>query len=225
MKKAVFLDRDGSTNYSLTLEANQVCLHRGQGKIQKAVFLDRDGTLIQDLGYICRFSQVGFFPFAAEAVRAMNKAGYRVIVVSNQSAVARGICSAAEVERLHRDLGGHFSKAGATISAFYFCPYLADGRVAAYRRDSPLRKPEPGMLLLAARDFSLDLAASVMIGDKVDDILAGQRAGCRTILVRTGRGGESERRFKDLSPGPDLIADDLLAASAMLAGPAPAGDG
>ena len=192
---------------------------RDKNKMKKAIFLDRDGTLIEDRGYICKFSQVGFFPGAAAAVQAMNDAGYLVIVVSNQSAVARGICSKKEIELLHRELQGHFSKAGAVITAFYFCPYLADGTVAAYRRQSPQRKPEPGMLLQAARDFKLDLASSFMIGDKTDDILAGQRAGCKTMLVRTGQGRDSELRFQRMEPRPDHIVDDIRAASALIARP------
>jgi D-glycero-D-manno-heptose 1,7-bisphosphate phosphatase len=181
--------------------------------MKKAVFLDRDGTLIQDRGYICDFSEVGFYPFAADAVRALNSAGYLVIVVSNQSAVARGICSEEQVVQLHRLLQAHFKKLGAEITAFYHCPFLADGQVAAYRRESPLRKPAPGMLLQAARDFDLDLGCSFIVGDKADDIEAGRRAGCRTLLVRTGQGRESEARLIPGEPGPDLVVDDLAGAA------------
>ncbi len=184
--------------------------------MQKAVFLDRDGTLIQDLGYICRFEQVGFFTFAAAAVRALNEAGYLVIVVSNQSAVARGICNKREIELLHRQLQDHFRNQGALVAAFYFCPFLADAAVRRYRRNSPLRKPAPGMLLQAARDFKVDLASSFMIGDKIDDILAGQKAGCRTMLVRTGQGRNSETGFQNIHPPPDYVVDDLLAASTRI---------
>lgn len=183
----------------------------------KAVFLDRDGTLIENRGYICEFSQVGFYPFAAAAVRELNAAGYRVIVVSNQSAVARGICSAAQVDELHRRLQEHFRAEGAEIAAFYYCPFLADGAVAAFRRASPLRKPEPGMLRLAAREHGLDLARSYMVGDRDDDIEAGRRAGCRTVLVRTGYGRESEARLLAEGPRPDRVADDLAAAAALIA--------
>jgi len=185
--------------------------------MRKAVFLDRDGTLIQDLGYICHLRQVGFFAFASAAVRAMNEAGYLVIVVSNQSSVARGICRAEEIELLHRELQDHFKKENAAIAAFYYCPFLPDGVVSRYRRNSRLRKPAPGMLLQAARDFELDLSACFMIGDKTDDILAGQRAGCKTMLVRTGQGRSSEISWPGHGRRPDYIVDDLLAASAVLA--------
>ncbi len=181
--------------------------------MKKAVFLDRDGTLIQDRGYICDFSEVGFYPFAADAVRTLNSAGYVVIVVSNQSAVARGICSEQQVVQLHRLLQAHFKGLGAEITAFYHCPFLADGQLAAYRCESPLRKPAPGMLLQAARDFDLDLGRSFMVGDKADDIEAGKRAGCRTLLVRTGLGRESEARLASAATAPDLVVDDLAAAA------------
>jgi D-glycero-D-manno-heptose 1,7-bisphosphate phosphatase len=187
----------------------------GGERVKRAVFLDRDGTLVENRGYICDISRVGFFPFAVAAVCELNRAGYRVIVVSNQSAVARGICSQEQVLVLHQRLQAHFREQGAEIAAFYHCPFLADGKVAAYRRQSPLRKPEPGMLLLAARDHQLDLAASFMVGDGADDIEAGRRAGCRTVLVRTGYGRESEARLQ-AERKPDFIADDLAAAARLI---------
>ena len=182
----------------------------------RAVFLDRDGTLIENRGYICEFSQAVVFPFAANAVRRLNRAGYRVIVVSNQSAVARGICSEEQVIALHRKLREHFAQQGAEITACYHCPFLADAAVPAFRCQSPLRKPEPGMLLQAAAEHGLDLAASFMVGDSIDDIEAGRRAGCRTLLVRTGYGSESESRLLTAGPRPDHIAADLAAAAALV---------
>jgi D-glycero-D-manno-heptose 1,7-bisphosphate phosphatase len=185
--------------------------------MKRAVFLDRDGTLIEDRGYIAEFSQVGFFPFAAAAVRELNRAGYLVIVASNQSAVARGLCTEDQVVRLHRRLQEHFRGLGADIAAFYHCPFLPGASVRAYRRVSPLRKPEPGMLLQAARDHGLDLARCFMVGDKADDIEAGRRAGCRTVLVRTGSGGESETRFA-AGRGPDFTVADLGEAARLISG-------
>ncbi len=190
--------------------------------MKRAVFLDRDGTLIQDRGYICDFSQIGFFPAAAAAVRILNRAGYLVIVVSNQSAVARGICSEAQVSELHRRLQGHFKKRKAEISAFYYCPFLGDAAVPAYRCDSPLRKPAPGMLLQAAADFDLELPNCFMVGDKADDIEAGKRAGCLTVLVRTGQGQAAAATLAATGSGPDHIVDDLMAAARFIvSGPAP----
>jgi D-glycero-D-manno-heptose 1,7-bisphosphate phosphatase len=186
--------------------------------MKRAVFLDRDGTLIQDRGYITDFSEVGFFPFAAAAVRSLNRAGFLVIVASNQSAVARGLCTEVEVVRLHLRLQEHFRGLGADIAAFYHCPFLPGGRVTAYSRESPLRKPEPGMLLQAARDHGLDLGRCFMVGDKADDMEAGRRAGCRTVLVRTGNGTESESRLAADGRRPDFIVDDLSAAARLIEG-------
>ncbi|MFH2108333.1 MAG: HAD family hydrolase [Chrysiogenia bacterium] len=188
--------------------------------MNKAIFLDRDGTLIQDRGYICDFSQVGFFPFAADALRTMNRAGYLVIVVSNQSAVARGICSERQIIELHRQLQDHFKDRGAEIAAFYYCPFLADGKVARYRLDSPWRKPAPGMLLQAAIDFDLDLARSIMVGDKADDIEAGKRAGCLTMLVGSGQGRFSQAAPKT-GPVPDHTAENLLDVARIIAALSP----
>ncbi len=182
----------------------------------RAVFLDRDGTLIENRGYICELSQALVFPFAANAVRRLNRAGYRVIVVSNQSAVARGICSEEQLRALHRGLREHFADQGAEIAAFYYCPFLADAVLPAYRQESPLRKPAPGMLLQAAGEHGIDLAASFMVGDSLDDIEAGRRAGCRTVLVRTGHGDESESRLAATGPRPDHIVADLAAAAALI---------
>ncbi len=185
--------------------------------MKPAVFLDRDGTLIEDRGYICELSQVGFYPFAAAAVRRLNRAGFTVVVVSNQSAVARGICRQEQVIALHRQLQEHFRAQGAEIAAFYHCPFLADGAVPAFRCRSPLRKPEPGMLRLAAAELGLDLAASYMVGDSLADIEAGLRAGCRTVLVRTGKGAESESVLVAAGPRPDHVAADLAAAAEIIA--------
>ena len=185
--------------------------------MNKAVFLDRDGTLIRDRGYICDFSQVDFFPFAVDAVQTMNRAGYLVIVASNQSAVARGICSDRQISELHRQLQAHFKDRGAEIAAFYHCPFLADGKVSRYRMESPLRKPAPGMLLQAAHDFELDLANSIMVGDTAADIEAGRRAGCRTILVRSGQGLSAEAAPDATGPRPDHTVDDILAAARIIA--------
>lgn len=184
--------------------------------MKPAVFLDRDGTLIENRGYICEMSQVGFYPFAAAAVRRLNRAGFTVVVVSNQSAVARGICSQEQVIALHRQLQEHFRARGAEIAAFYHCPFLADGVVPAFRCQSPLRKPEPGMLRLAAAELGLDLAASYMVGDSLDDIEAGRRAGCRTVLVGTGNGAGSGSGPGAAAPRPDHVAADLAAAAGII---------
>jgi len=184
---------------------------------ESAVFLDRDGTLIEDRGYICRFEEVAVFPFAVEAIRRLSDRYPRVVVVTNQSAVARGICTEAEIRDLHERLRRHLDIRGARIDAFYHCPYLKEGCVGEYAVDHPDRKPSPGMILRAARDLGIDLAASVMIGDSAKDVIAGKRAGCATVLVLTGGGRDALEALTREGKTPDIVARDLLEASERLA--------
>lgn len=151
----------------------------------RAVFLDRDGTLIEDLGYLDDPDQVRVLPGAAEAVRTFRALGFRVIIVSNQSGVARGLFDEQTLTAVHDRAAGLLAQEGADLDAAYYCPFLAgpEAAVAEYRVDSSLRKPQPGMLLQAAEEHELDLAASWMIGDALSDVEAGVRAGCSTILL------------------------------------------
>ncbi|MFQ5591262.1 MAG: D-glycero-alpha-D-manno-heptose-1,7-bisphosphate 7-phosphatase [Phycisphaerae bacterium] len=150
-----------------------------------AVFLDRDDTIIEDHGYISDPTDVRLLPGAVAAIRRFADAGHLVVLVSNQSGVARGLLSEADLERVHARLEELLRARGAHLDAAYYCPFL-DGEEAVveqYRRNSDLRKPEPGMLLQAARDLDIDLSRSWMIGDSQCDIDAGRRAGCHTILI------------------------------------------
>ena len=154
----------------------------------EAVFLDRDGTLIEEVNYLSRAEQVQLIPGAADAVRRVNEAGARVVVVTNQAGVARGYFPEGRVAEVHAHLSAMLSEHGAKVDAFYHCPHHATEGVGEFRVDCDCRKPKPGMLLAAARDLGLDLSRSWMIGDKVCDLRAGANAGCRTVLVRTGYG-------------------------------------
>lgn len=153
---------------------------------QRAVFLDRDNTLIADPGYLNDPDAVQLLPGVAEALRRLNEAGYAVVVVTNQSGIARGRITEQQLAEIHTRLREMLLEQGARIDAIYYCPYLAgvEATVPRYRRESPLRKPEPGMLLRAAEELKLALPASWMIGDGARDVIAGRRAGCRTILLR-----------------------------------------
>lgn len=185
--------------------------------MNRAVFLDRDGTLIEEKGYVCHFSEVVVYPFAVEALRRFNELDYRTVIVTNQSAVARGICSEREVRDLHEELRLHFQRGGAVIDAVYFCPYLEEAVVERYRARHSHRKPSPGMLIQAAGDLGIDLGSSWMIGDSPIDIEAGIDAGCRTILVRTGKGKKTETELTAGAVRPGRIEDDLLAAALAIA--------
>ena len=176
-------------------------------------FLDRDGTLIEQVHYLSDPLDVRLLPNTAEALRRFRAAGFACVVVTNQSAIGRGMITEDQLHRIHDEMNRQLAEAGATVDAIYFCPEapVGDDRTVVEHGD---RKPGPGMLIRAAEEMGLDLEASWMVGDMISDILAGINARCRgSILVRTG---------KRLSEGEDhpslgyLVADDLLAASDMI---------
>lgn len=156
-----------------------------------AVFLDRDGTLIHDPGYLNHPDQVQVIDGAAEAVKEFRLLGYKTIVASNQSGVARGMVTPEMVERIHDRLRELLGAKGAALDAIYYCPYHPEGIISEYRKDSDWRKPQPGMLLAAAQEMNIDLSRSWMIGDSDRDMEAGRHAGCKTILIGAPRPGES----------------------------------
>jgi D-glycero-D-manno-heptose 1,7-bisphosphate phosphatase len=172
-----------------------------------AVFVDRDRTLIDDPGYISDPDQVRLLDGAAESLRRFRDAGYAVVIVTNQSGVARGLLTEGDLAIVHQRMRDLLRSEGTDVDAIYYCPFL-DGPEAVrdqYRRDSNLRKPKPGMLLLAAEELGLDLGKSWMIGDSARDVQAGRAAGCRTILIS----GETEEDGDQA----DFVAADLHAAT------------
>jgi D-glycero-D-manno-heptose 1,7-bisphosphate phosphatase len=172
---------------------------------EKAIFLDRDGTLIEDPGYLNNVEMVKPLPGAAEALMHLKKLGYKLVVVSNQSGVARGIIKEEVLAQITDRMRQLFGNAGAYIDRVYYCPYHPEGVIDRYRKESDDRKPMPGMLLRAARDMDIDLAMSWSIGDSYRDIEAGRRAGCRTILLNAPP--ELKR------PGPNDMRPDFEAVN------------
>jgi D-glycero-D-manno-heptose 1,7-bisphosphate phosphatase len=175
-----------------------------------AVFVDRDNTLIRDPGYLRDPGQVHLLTGVPEALQRLRSAGHPVIVVSNQSGVARGFLTEEDVAAIHHRMQALLAERGAAVDAIYYCPYLdgVEAVRAEYRVDSDLRKPKPGMLLLAAREHHIDLARSWMIGDSERDIVAGHAAGCRSILVCPNGRPESttaDHVARDLSAAVDVI--------------------
>ena len=149
-------------------------------------FLDRDGTLNVDTGYTHRPEDLAWMDGAREAVRLLNDRGWLVVVVTNQSGVARGYFDEAAVVRFHAAMRASLAEVGARIDAFYFCPHHIDGVVPGYCGDHPDRKPNPGMLLRAMAEWDVDPARSFMIGDKADDVAAGDAAGVRSYRYAGG---------------------------------------
>jgi len=149
----------------------------------KAIFLDRDNTLIDDPGYINDPEQVVLLDGVCEALIELKKMGYKLIIVSNQSAVARGIVTEKVLAKIHEKLEGLFAQGGAKVDKIYYCPYHPEGVIPRYKKESDFRKPRPGMILKAAEDMDIDLPRSWVIGDSQRDIEAGKAAGCTTILI------------------------------------------
>jgi D-glycero-D-manno-heptose 1,7-bisphosphate phosphatase len=154
-----------------------------------AVFLDRDGVMIEEVHFLRSVEQVRLLPSVGPAIAQLNQLGLRVIVVTNQSGVARGLFPEETVKAVHAHLAALLTKWSAHVDAFYYCPHHPTEGVGLYRVDCSCRKPLPGMLLRAAREWDIDLSASYLIGDKVSDVQAGASADCRCVLVQTGYGG------------------------------------
>ena len=180
-----------------------------------AVFLDRDGTLIEESGYLDRLDRLAIYPFTVDAVRLLNRAGFAVIVVSNQSGIGRGLVRESFVVEAHAHISACLKAGGATLDAFYYCPHHPDATVAAFRERCACRKPAAGMLTTAASEHDLDLARSFVVGDRWGDVGAARAAGAKGVLVRTGYG-----RAAAAAPKPNLqadwIADDLAGAAAWI---------
>ncbi len=149
----------------------------------KAIFLDRDDTLVEDPGYINHPDQLKLLDGIPEALAELKTLGYKLIVVSNQSAVARGIVTEQVLNKINDRLKQLLAEKGAHLDQIYYCPYHPDGVIAKYRKESDWRKPNPGMLLTAADEMDIDLSQSWLIGNSDSDVQAGLRAGCTTILI------------------------------------------
>lgn len=150
--------------------------------LRRAVFMDRDGVLNHDRGYVSRPEDFEWLPGVMHALRALQRAGWALVVATNQSGIARGLYGPAEYENLTAWMNSELAQHGVALDGVYHCPHLPDAPLAAWRRQCDCRKPAPGMLRRAARDLRLDLDASVMIGDKPSDILAGRAAGVAACI-------------------------------------------
>jgi histidinol-phosphate phosphatase family protein len=181
---------------------------------RKAVFLDKDGTLIEDIPYNVDPQKIRLAPGAVEGLSALHQSGYELIVVSNQSGVARGLFPERALGEVERSLRRQLAAFGVPLAGFYYCPHHPQGIVEDYTIACPCRKPEPGMLRRAASDLGINLANSWMVGDILDDIEAGRRAGCRTVLLdngnetewRPGRMRRPHHRAADLAEAARLIS-------------------
>jgi D-glycero-D-manno-heptose 1,7-bisphosphate phosphatase len=175
-----------------------------------AVFLDRDGTINEEMGYINHLSRFRIFSQAAPAIRRLNEAGLKVVVISNQSGVARGFFPAALLAEVNRRLTGILAAGGARLDGLYLCTHHPE-------EGCPCRKPKPELILQAARDLDLDLERSYLVGDRYNDIQTAANAGVKGILVLTGYGRGEWEFIGDRGPvQPVYVAQDLEDAAAWI---------
>lgn len=166
--------------------------------MRAAVFLDRDGTIIEDEGYLADASKIRFVPGALAALRAFRERGFLLVVISNQAGIARGLITPAQHAEIDGRVKALLAAEGVPLDAAYYCAHMPGDGCAC-------RKPEPGMLLQAARELDIELARSFMVGDKLSDVAAGHAAGCRTALLGPGKDASS---FPGSAPEPTHRAND-----------------
>lgn len=168
-----------------------------------AAFLDRDGVLNEDRGYVHRWEDFAFLPGVIDALRRLQQKGYLLVVITNQSAVARGLCSEADVLALHERMCAFLREQGIELAGIYYCPHHPQGSVSDYAIVCSCRKPEPGMILRAAREHGIDLSRSLLVGDKLSDLEAGRAAGIPSLYLVVLPGQE-----KDLTafPGAEQVS-------------------
>jgi histidinol-phosphate phosphatase family protein len=188
----------------------------------RAVFLDKDGTLVEDISYNVDPKKIRLTRGAVEGLKALHANGYRLIVVSNQSGVARGLFPESALAAVERSLRRQLAAFGVPLAGFFYCPHHPEGSVARYAVACRCRKPAPGMLRRAAAQLGIDLAESWMIGDILDDIEAGRRADCRTVLIDNGNETEWRRGSRRR---PDHVATDLAEAARLILATTPAAIG
>jgi D-glycero-D-manno-heptose 1,7-bisphosphate phosphatase len=175
-----------------------------------AVFLDRDGTLNVERNYLFKIADFQWVDGAVDAVRRLNELNFWVIVVTNQAGIARGYYQPQDMRRLHDFMGAELAKAGARIDGFYHCPHHPE---AGDVRDCPCRKPKTGMIDQARADFDIDMAASYLVGDRVQDVETARAAGLKPVLVLTGYGAEDQAK---LTGAPVPVVKDIKAAQELI---------
>ena len=174
--------------------------------LRQAAFLDRDGTICEEMGYLNHVSRFRMFPYTASAIRRLNEKGLPVVVVTNQSGVARGIFPESLIHEVHERMTSQLAENGARIEGFYYCPHRAqDG--------CHCRKPGSRLLERAAQEHGLELSRSFVVGDRYVDVEMGHRVGAKSALVLTGYGrGELQWHHKGWPRQPDFVAEDLSVA-------------
>lgn len=180
----------------------------------RAIFLDKDGTLVEDIPYNVNPSLLELTWQAGQGLQLLQQLGYSLFVVTNQAGVAKGLFTECALEPVHHRLQELLAQYGVVLNGFYYCPHSPDGVITRYAVPCTCRKPMPGMLFRAAHEHDIDLSQSWMIGDILNDVEAGRRAGCRTVLIDNGN--ETEWKLSSLRT-PHLTAPDLYTAAKRIA--------
>ncbi len=181
--------------------------------MKRAVFIDRDGTISEEVGYINHPSRFRVFPYAAAAIKHLNENGWLAIVVTNQAGVARGYFTEEMITTVHAEMTSTLKREGARLDAVYYCAHHPSVGDPPYRFDCDCRKPKPGLIIRAVKDFDIDLAGSWMVGDRYSDVELARNAGVQSMFVLSGYGrGEWEQQRETWTEQPDLVAEDLLEA-------------
>ncbi len=188
-----------------------VSTYAGRTFPQSAVFLDRDGTLIEEVGYLDRPDRVQLYPWSADAIRALNRAGLRVVMVTNQSGIARGFFTEDTVREVHEHIAERLAAGGAHIDAYYYCPHHPDGSVAGFARACDCRKPGRALVDRAIAAFGVDPGRSFAVGDRWFDVALARTIGAQGVLVRTGYGALEEHRAPK-GMAADAVVNNLVEA-------------
>ena len=176
-----------------------------RGKMKKCIFLDRDGNINIEKDYLHKVEDFEFEEGALEAIKTFSESEYLIVVVTNQSGIARGYYTEEDVKTLHKYLEARVIETGGRIDGFYYCPHHPEKGIGKYKESCDCRKPESGMFLQAKEDLDIDFKNSIMVGDKISDVEAGKRLGMRGVLVRTGHGKSEEAKA-----GKDIEVYDSL---------------
>jgi D-glycero-D-manno-heptose 1,7-bisphosphate phosphatase len=180
-----------------------------------AVFLDRDGTIVEEVGYLGRIDRLSLFPWSVDAIRAFNRAGLPVVVVTNQAGVARGFFDETVVQEVHDALDRRLRAGGARIDAYYYCPHHPEGKIESYRLQCDCRKPGRALVDRAARDLGVDPTRSFVVGDRWLDVALANNIGADGLLVRTGYGRVEEAQPKE-GVVPAAIVNNLVEAASWI---------
>jgi D,D-heptose 1,7-bisphosphate phosphatase len=179
----------------------------------KAIFIDKDGTLIPDIPYNVDPEKISLQEGALEGLYQLQQAGYLLIIISNQSGVARGFFKEEALNAVQHKIESLLAERGVVLNGFYYCPHYPNAAIQEYAVECDCRKPQPGMLLQAARELDIDLSQSWMIGDILNDVEAGKKAGCKTVLINNG----NEREWQESSlRSPDYKAKNIEEAAAQI---------